>query len=97
MLGPARVGASPHFLQQQSARLVVYGRARWFLWPGPRAFYSSRGVWEWYKQDYLKLKGADRPFECVQRAGDLVLVPPAWGHAVLYLEDTVGMLSTFTS
>lgn len=46
-------------------------------------------------QDYPDLKGKRRPFECVQGPGDLMLVPPMWGHGVFYLDDTAGMATLF--
>lgn len=59
------------------------------------AFYSSRDIHTWYQTDYATLAGAARPLECVQGPGDLMYVPPLWGHGVLYLEDTAGMASLF--
>ena len=94
MVAPAGTGASPHF-HFTSARLMVYGRARWFLWPPAQAFYSSKPVLQWYRDDYPTMDGPGRPMECVQGPGDLFFVPPHWGHAVLYLEDTAGMATLF--
>ena len=36
-----------------------------------------------------------RPFECLQGPGDLIIVPPMWGHGVMYLDDTAGMATLF--
>lgn len=36
-----------------------------------------------------------RPFECVQGPGDLIIVPPMWGHGVMYMDDTAGMATLF--
>jgi len=94
MVAPIFTGASPHF-HFTSARLMVHGRARWFLWPIARAFYSSRDIHDWYLNDYPSLSGPARPLECVQPGGSLMYVPPLWGHGVLYLQDTIGMASLF--
>jgi len=96
MVGPVLTGASPHF-HYASFRSMVYGRARWFLWPPAKAFYSTRDIYEWYVTDYPTLSGAQRPFECVEGPGEVLFVPSLWGHGVMYLEDTVGMASLFRS
>ncbi|KAJ1494585.1 hypothetical protein T484DRAFT_1877255 [Baffinella frigidus] len=94
MIGPALAGASVHF-HYTTARLMVHGRARWFLWPPAKAFYSSRQIYEWYQTDYPSLQKEERPLECVQGPGDLIYLPPVWAHGVLYLQDTAGMASLF--
>lgn len=32
-----------------------------------------------------------RPLTCVQTAGDVVIVPESWGHAVLNIQESVTM------
>ena len=96
MIGPVLTGASPHF-HYASFRSMVFGRARWFLWPPAQAFYSTRDIYDWFLTEYPALVGAERPLECVQGPGDVMFVPSLWGHGVLYLEDTIGMASLFRS
>ena len=37
------------------------------------------------------------PLECTQNAGDVLFVPPAWGHAVLNTEPSVGVAIEYTT
>lgn len=67
MVAPARAGASPHF-HYTSARLMTYGRARWFLWPPTRAFYTGKPVSEWFKQDYPRMTGPNRSVRAANAA-----------------------------
>jgi len=48
-----------------------------------------------YREDYPNLKGRTVPIECVQEEGDLLYVPDGWGHATLYITDTVGIASLY--
>jgi len=48
-------GASPHF-HYASFRSMVFGRARWFLWPPARAFYSTRDIYDWFLSEYPMLR-----------------------------------------
>lgn len=66
------------------------GRKRWFFVPPFRNFWSRKPVAEWFATDY-----ADVPpkplFQCVQNPGDIIYIPDKYGHAVLNLEETVGV------
>ena len=40
------------------------------------------------KEDYPSLP--TKPLECVQRAGDVIVVPASWSHLVLNLRASIG-------
>ena len=66
------------------------GHKRWFFVPPFRNFWSRKPVAEWFATDY-----ADMPlkpsFQCVQNPRDIIYIPDKYGHAVLNLEETVGV------
>ena len=89
-IGPALSGAPGHF-HQSAWNILMYGKKRWFLYPPTEAFYSRQHVWLWWQQQ-SKPTGA---MECIQYPGDLVYVPDLWGHAVLNLQESVGLAAEF--
>jgi hypothetical protein len=48
-------------------------------------------VREWVADVLPRLRGADAPLQCTQRAGELVFVPAGWVHATLNLDEAVGV------
>ena len=89
-IGPALSGAPGHF-HRSAWNVLIYGKKRWFLYPPTEAFYSRQHVWSWWQQQ-SKPTGA---MECIQYPGDLVFVPDMWGHAVLNLQESVGLAAEF--
>jgi len=89
-VGPALSGAPGHF-HRSAWNILIYGKKRWFLYPPTEAFYSQQHVWQWWQQQQ-KPTGA---MECIQYPGDLVFVPDMWGHAVLNLQESVGLAAEF--
>ena len=85
-VGGEGAGAQPHW-HGPAWNWLLRGRRRWLLWPPERATYAQRHV-------ALALDAAARtggaPPECEQRAGDVLLVPPLWGHATLNLAPSLG-------
>eukprot|EP00746_Dinoflagellata_sp_MGD_P054358 gnl/MRDRNA2_/MRDRNA2_238259_c0_seq1.p1 gnl/MRDRNA2_/MRDRNA2_238259_c0~~gnl/MRDRNA2_/MRDRNA2_238259_c0_seq1.p1 ORF type:complete len:140 (-),score=14.02 gnl/MRDRNA2_/MRDRNA2_238259_c0_seq1:208-591(-) len=82
--------------------VIVWGRKRWFLFP-PSDIQDDPPVHrhdhmhsveqkssiEWMEKEYPTC--SPRPLECVQSAGDLLFIPFDYSHAVVALEETVGM------
>ncbi|XP_065905980.1 uncharacterized protein [Dysidea avara] len=89
-IGPALSGAPGHF-HRNAWNVLIYGKKRWFLYPPTEAFYSRQHVWQWWQQQQKPI-GA---LECLQYPGDLVFVPDMWGHAVLNLQESVGLAAEF--
>ena len=87
-VGPALSGMPPHF-HRASWTLLVYGETRWHLSPPPLARYTKTTAWEWWKE------GEREGGECVQHAGDILVVPDLWGQASVNLRESVGLTSEF--
>ena len=71
------------------------GRKRWLLFPPESAFYSELHPLEWLRRRVRGPAGQPPALECVQRAGDVLYVPPLWGHGTINLGETVGMAAPF--
>ena len=99
-VGGALSGAPPHF-HRSAWNLLVYGRKRWFIFPPKYAFYTKKHVWDWWKSRYSSGRGKDNEsgkewaWECVQYPGDMIVLPDMWGHAVINLQESVGVASEF--
>ena len=81
-----------YFHSHTNALNVLFeGSKRWFLvpkkmWYGPTRIES---LTDWYAT--IKPKLPFQPLECTQIAGDVLYVPSDWNHAILNLEDVVGL------
>ena len=72
---------------------LVFGRKRWFLLPPSTVSQwtsDEKSIQRWYR--FRRPKYRHAPFECVQRAGDLLYVPAGWLHGVINLQDTVAIV-----
>jgi ankyrin repeat protein len=96
MIAPAKTGASPHF-HNSALNLLVFGEKLWLLFPPSVAFYSTKHVHDWFREDLpiLNQRGI-YPLQCRQQPGDIVYVPDMWGHGVIYTKDSVGMAHLYT-
>lgn len=93
-VGGALSGAPPHF-HRTAWNVLVYGKKRWFIFPPKSAFYSREHVWDWWRNRYRNEASGTRAWECVQYPGDLIVLPDMWGHAVINLQESVGVASEF--
>ena len=95
-LGGAGSGAQVHTHGAAMATLA-YGRKLWLLTPPARAQVGSltgaQHVLQAASQELAARARGERPSTlfCVQEAGDSLLVPELWGHAVLNLRASVGL------
>ena len=91
---------------------LVSGRKRWALYPpgcpppGTQVTADPDGDIEnietptslrWYLDVYPALTYEQRPFEFVQKAGEIVFIPAGWYHMVLNLEETVSVTQNFVN
>lgn len=72
---------------------LVHGKKRWFVFPPLQGYYSTKPIIEWMENGYHHVK----PIEFIQEAGDIAYIPKHWGHAVLNLQESVGVAVEFTN
>ena len=96
MIAPAKTGASPHF-HNSALNLLVFGEKLWLLFPPSTAFYSTKHVHDWFREDLPVLNEQGiYPLQCRQQPGDIIYVPDMWGHGVIYTKDSIGMAHLYT-
>ena len=86
-LGGAGAGAQPHW-HEAAWNWLVRGRKQWLMWPPETATYAQRHPT--LAIDGAIDEGGSQPLSCIQQPGDVVLVPPWWGHATINLEPSAG-------
>eukprot|EP00326_Haptolina_ericina_P032965 CAMPEP_0181235034 /NCGR_PEP_ID=MMETSP1096-20121128/37336_1 /TAXON_ID=156174 ORGANISM="Chrysochromulina ericina, Strain CCMP281" /NCGR_SAMPLE_ID=MMETSP1096 /ASSEMBLY_ACC=CAM_ASM_000453 /LENGTH=101 /DNA_ID=CAMNT_0023329939 /DNA_START=18 /DNA_END=320 /DNA_ORIENTATION=- len=74
-LGPPGSGAPWHY-HTTAINTLAYGRKRWFLTPPELSQYSTQHPAAWFEQEYAQADA--KPLECIQEAGDLLVVPSMW-------------------
>eukprot|EP00729_Bicosta_minor_P007432 gene7432-22514_t len=89
-------GSGAHAHVHRSAwNALVRGRKQWVLFPAdvlsPEGVSQNMPALEWFRTHLPKLRNAGMVVEFVQEAGEVVLVPDNWGHAVLNLEPSIGV------
>lgn len=95
-LGPAGSGSQLHY-HLAAVNMLVFGAKQWFLIPPHAARYARKPIAEWVKSDLAVLEEQGVPvLRCVQRAGQALFVPRRWAHAVLNLQDSVGVAQEFS-
>jgi hypothetical protein len=94
-LGSIGTGAPIHW-HGPAWNVCAYGQRRWFLFPPSSALYSNIPISEWIKEDYPRLTKREKPLECMQHGGDIMFVPPWWGHGTYTVQDSVGIAVELT-
>mmetsp|Transcript_613 Transcript_613/g.1814 ORF Transcript_613/g.1814 Transcript_613/m.1814 type:complete len:403 (+) Transcript_613:203-1411(+) len=113
LLGPKRSGTCVHVdpLGTSAWNTVIKGRKRWVLFePGTsKRVASGKPLVKPGEDDEAINYFADilprvrtahptaRRYECIQEPGETIFVPGGWWHAVLNLDDTVGVTQNFAS
>lgn len=107
LIGPPRSGTAFHS-HTEAWTALAHGRKRWLFYPpnqsppaggsGPDT-YPAFAITDWWDRIRPHLNGpaSNRPIECVQEPGDLMYVPEGWHHAVINVEDVVGISFQNTS
>mmetsp|Transcript_17328 Transcript_17328/g.36191 ORF Transcript_17328/g.36191 Transcript_17328/m.36191 type:complete len:655 (-) Transcript_17328:297-2261(-) len=94
ILGPEGSGAGEHFHLAAINFLVVGGVKQWFITSPEISGFSSlhpkitSSTAYTSKDASLKRAGT---YKCIQQAGEAIIVPRAWGHAVINHGDTFGI------
>ena len=92
-LGGTGSGTQPHW-HTASWNAVLRGRKRWLLWPPERASYAQLHVA--ISVDAARAAGGE-PLVCEQREGDVLIVPPLWGHATINLVPSLGFATELST
>eukprot|EP00406_Dinophysis_acuminata_P006047 CAMPEP_0179220534 /NCGR_PEP_ID=MMETSP0797-20121207/5674_1 /TAXON_ID=47934 /ORGANISM="Dinophysis acuminata, Strain DAEP01" /LENGTH=448 /DNA_ID=CAMNT_0020927187 /DNA_START=32 /DNA_END=1378 /DNA_ORIENTATION=- len=74
---------------------LLAGRKRWYFhrpgaFPNASARHLHRNV-EAFETDVLPTLGDEAPIRCMQYPGDTILVPDAWAHATINIDETIGV------
>ncbi|KAJ8609236.1 hypothetical protein CTAYLR_008063 [Chrysophaeum taylorii] len=92
-LGSAGSGAPMHF-HNTAWNACIYGAKRWIAYPPAYNLMSNDQIRLWdetIKPAQESIAGQPKAFECIQRRGDVAIIPELWGHGVLNLQDTVAV------
>ena len=96
--GPAGSGAPLHY-HYQAWNALVYGKKAWVLVPPHQASFSNVPAKEMVRrlaaEDVAAGKTMGGKLRCVQRAGDVVVVPTGWGHLTYNLATSIGVAKEF--
>jgi len=92
-LGVEGSGAPQHF-HNTAWNALVYGAKRWLVFPPAYSFMSNMQIRQWdetEREENEKGVGQPPPLECIQRAGDVAIIPELWGHGIINLQDTIAV------
>ena len=96
-LGAPGSGA-PFHTHAAAWNYLAHGRKLWALTPPAEALVSVQPAHRLFFEELDSLPkalGVQPPRMCVQRAGDLLVLPWQWGHATLNLRSSVGIAREF--
>ena len=98
LLGAAGTGVTLH-AHNEAWNAVVYGRKRWFILPRTEMpaleFPVHHDQQSWVAEVLPRMGAEDRPMECVQEAGDVLVLPDAWGHLTYNVRSSIGIAQEF--
>ena len=80
--------------------ILAFGRKRWFLYPPSEFRSSTLPAAEWLAAGFPSPSASEGrasvpPLECVQEAGDVLMVPGDWTHATINIETSIGVATEF--
>jgi hypothetical protein len=76
------------YFYRAALNVLVFGEKYWSLIPPAEAIYSTTPALPWFREDLQTTQS--NTLRCIQRAGDVLFVPPMWSHATLNLDESVG-------
>ena len=91
--GPAESGAPFHY-HRPAFNALFYGRKRWAALPPQDAVYGVTPASRLF--DGASFPFSRKPRQCVQDAGDVVVLPGLWAHATLNRAFSVGVAGEFS-
>uniref|UniRef100_A0A7S3GSE1 JmjC domain-containing protein n=1 Tax=Spumella elongata TaxID=89044 RepID=A0A7S3GSE1_9STRA len=94
-LGAAGTGAPVHF-HGHALNTLAYGEKQWLLYPPVNAFYSTKPSQELFSSASADAVDESGAIRVTQRAGDVLYVPPLWGHATLNTAQSIGVAHEFS-
>jgi len=91
-LGSAGSGAPQHY-HNTAWNACVYGLKRWLVYPPAYNLMSNMQIRMWDETDRFDNQdhGQPRPMECIQKAGEIAVIPELWGHGVVNLQETIAI------
>ena len=94
---PAADGSSDADCDRSESTDARAASQHWWITPPSKSHFSTAPVQEWVGLGDDGAGGLDpaATFRCTQFPGDVIYVPFDWGHAVLNLDETVGVALEF--
>jgi hypothetical protein len=90
-IGHPYAGASVHF-HGPTMSTLLFGMKHFFMFPPKDAFYNTEQIYQWYQASHPSLKrNGLTPLECMQQPGDVIFIPDAWAHGLLYLKESISI------
>jgi ribosomal protein L16 Arg81 hydroxylase len=94
-IGPPGSGAPFHF-HHAAWNLLGFGQKAWLIAPPSRGAFSTKDARQNFRDDVHALEASGEAlWRCVQRAGDLLVLPEAWAHATFNLRTSIGIAREF--
>eukprot|EP00633_Aureoumbra_lagunensis_P008734 CAMPEP_0197310136 /NCGR_PEP_ID=MMETSP0891-20130614/8760_1 /TAXON_ID=44058 ORGANISM="Aureoumbra lagunensis, Strain CCMP1510" /NCGR_SAMPLE_ID=MMETSP0891 /ASSEMBLY_ACC=CAM_ASM_000534 /LENGTH=1110 /DNA_ID=CAMNT_0042795639 /DNA_START=226 /DNA_END=3558 /DNA_ORIENTATION=- len=88
-------GAPMHF-HNTAWNALIYGTKFWIIYPPAFNVMSNQHIRYWEAKDRLQAElnpyaPQPKPFHCLQRQGDVLIVPELWGHGVINLHTSIAV------
>eukprot|EP00750_Incisomonas_marina_P018963 INCI3182.7.p1 GENE.INCI3182.7~~INCI3182.7.p1 ORF type:complete len:879 (+),score=114.52 INCI3182.7:1586-4222(+) len=91
-LGPSGAGAPAHW-HNLAINMLFFGRKDWLFYPPDQSPESYTPALELFTQTEPRQRRRHgiQPLKCMQREGDILLVPKHWSHATLNVESGISL------
>lgn len=107
-LGQPGAGESAHFRNSSTLDVLSFGAKHWYIFPPQDAFQCALSSVDFIKKYKLAATAAgtvgtfgefgilSESLQVTQSAGDMLYLPPMWGHMTLLLEESIGATYSLT-